>query len=102
MSVLLLIQKRNCSVFYENTEAFVIDTETISVESQNFVLPFGSHEICFFMSFGHVDASISFTLGKNLFIGDALIKDMRTVTKLPTGSYCEVKRNSGIVSEIAR
>lgn len=84
-------EKRNCSVFYENTEAFVIDTEAISVESLNFVLPFGYQEIKFFMTPGHTAASISFTIGKDLFTGDALIKDMRTVTKLPTGSKSELK-----------
>ena len=84
-------EKRNCSVFYENTEAFVIDTETISVESLNFVQPFGNYEIRFFMTPGHTDASISFTIGKCLFTGDALIKDMRTVTKLPTGSRTKLK-----------
>lgn len=84
-------EKRNCSVFYENTEAFMIDTETINVESLNFVLPFGSDEIKFFMTPGHTDASISFTIGKCLFTGDALIKDLRTVTKLPTGSSLKLK-----------
>lgn len=84
-------EKRNCSVFYENTEAFTIDMETISVESLNFVLPFGNQEMKFFMTPGHTDASISFTIGKNLFTGDALIKDMRTVTKLPTGSRSKLK-----------
>lgn len=83
--------KRNCSVFYENTEAFVIDTETISVESLNFARPFGNYEIRFFMTPGHTDASISFMMGKCLFTGDALIKDMRTVTKLPTGSIKKLK-----------
>ncbi len=84
-------EKRNCSVFYENTEAFVIDTETISVESLSFVLPFGSDEIKFLMTPGHTDASISFTIGKCLFTGDAMIKNMRTVTKLPTGSRTKLK-----------
>lgn len=84
-------EKRNCSVFYENTEAFVIDSETINVESLNFILPFGGDEVKLLMTPGHTDASISFTIGKCLFTGDALIKDMRTVTKLPTGSRTKLK-----------
>lgn len=85
--------KRNCSVFYENTEAFVIDTETISVESLNFVRPFGNYEIRFFMTPGHTNAGISFTIGTCLFTGDALIKGLRTVTKLPTGSSSKLKES---------
>ena len=83
--------KNNCSVFYDNSEAFIIDTDTISVEVLNFKLPFGGDEIKCYMTPGHTDASISFTIGKCLFTGDALIKEMRTVTKLPTGSVPKLK-----------
>lgn len=93
-------EKRNCSVFYDNNEAFVIDTETISVESLNSMLPFGSDEIKFFKTPGHTDASISFTIGKCLFTGDALIKDMRTVTKLPTGSRLKLKGTMNLYRKI--
>lgn len=84
-------EKSNCSVFYEHTEAFIIDTETISVESLNFSLPFGNDEIKFFMTPGHTDSCVSFTLGNCLFTGDALINDLRTVTKLPTGSRLKLR-----------
>ena len=78
-------------MFYENTEAFVIDSKSISVESLNYVLPFVSDEIKLFDTPGHTDASISFVIRKNLFTGDELIKDMPTVTKLPTGSKAKLK-----------
>lgn len=83
--------KKNCSVFYDNLEAFEIDSETISVEDLNFKLFWGSYEVKFYLTPGHTDASISFTIGGGLFTGDALIKDMRTVTKLPTGSMVKLK-----------
>jgi len=79
-------------VFYENTEAFVIENETISVESLDFTLPFGSDEIKFIMTPGHTEASVSFTIGKWVITGDALIKDLRTITKLPTGSRSKLKK----------
>ena len=84
-------EKRNCSVFYDNTEAFEIHLGTISIETLNFTLKFGNDVIRFFTTPGHTDASISFMMGKCLFTGDALIKDMRTVTKLPTGSIKKLK-----------
>lgn len=83
-------EKRNCSVFYDNKERFVIKSQTISVESLNYVLPFGDTELRFFESPGHTNASICFTVGQNLFTGDTLIKDLRTVTKLPTGSVTKL------------
>ena len=79
-------EKRNCSVFYDNKEAFIINCETISTESIDHTLEYYGHEIVFFKTPGHTDASISFIVGDFLFTGDTLIKDERTVTKLPTGS----------------
>ena len=32
-------------------------------------------------------------VGQNLFTGDTLIKDLRTVTKLPTGSVVELQES---------
>lgn len=79
-------EKRNCSVFYDNKEAFTINCETISTESIDNVLVFGNHKIHFYHTPGHTDASISFVVDSFLFTGDTLIRDEKTVTKLPTGS----------------
>lgn len=79
-------EKRNCSVFYDINERFVINSQCISIESLGSVLPFAGTEIDFFSTQGHTDACMSFLIGKNLFTGDLLIKGERTVTKLPTGS----------------
>lgn len=93
-------EKRNCSVFYDNKELFVITNPTISVESLNYVLPFGSSELCFFDSPGHTNASICFTIGHSLFTGDTLIKDLRTVTKLPTGSVEKLQETKEALQDL--
>lgn len=92
----LPLEKRNCSVFYDYNERFVITSKTISVESLNNVLPFGGNEIRFFMTPGHTNASVCFTIEQNLFTGDTLIKDLRTVTKLPTGSVAKLQESIGL------
>jgi glyoxylase-like metal-dependent hydrolase (beta-lactamase superfamily II) len=78
--------KRNCSLFYDNKEAFTINCEVVSVESLSNVMKLGGYSIQFYHTPGHTDASISFVIGNYLLTGDTLIKDERTVTKLPTGS----------------
>lgn len=83
--------KRNCSLFYDNKEAFTINTEAISIESIGNKLPFAGRTIRFLMTPGHTDASICFLIGKFLFTGDTLIKDERTVTKLPTGAVSKLR-----------
>ena len=86
----LPFEKRNCSVFYDYKERFVITSKTISVEFLNNVLPFAGKEIRFFSTPGHTNASVCFTIGRNIFTGDTLIKGLRTVTKLPTGSVAKL------------
>lgn len=84
-------EKRNCSVFYDNKEAFTINGETISTESIGNVVAFGNHIFHFYNTPGHTDASISLVVDGFLFTGDTLIKDEKTVTKLPTGSVEKLK-----------
>jgi len=86
-------EKRNCSVFYDNKEAFTINCETISTESISNELEFENHKIYFYNTPGHTDASISFVIDDFLFTGDTLIKDEKTVTKLPTGSVEKLKNS---------
>lgn len=86
-------EKRNCSVFYDSSEGFTIDSETISVDSIGDAVQFNSHKIAFYRTPGHTDASISFVVGRYLFTGDTLIKGEKTVTKLPTGSADKLKES---------
>lgn len=55
--------KRNCSVFYDNKEAFTINSETLSVELLSHEMKFNDNLIRFFLTPGHTEASISFVIG---------------------------------------
>lgn len=76
----------NCSAMYDDTMAVVINGSVVSIESLGMKLQFGDETINFYSTPGHSDASVSFTVSSCLFTGDALIRDLKTVTKLPTGS----------------
>lgn len=93
-------EKKNCSVFYNNKESFVITHPTIHVDAIGFKLSFEDYDVHFFVTPGHTDASICFTIGKCLFTGDTLIKDTRTVTKLPTGSVVRLKESLTFLSSM--
>ena len=93
-------EKRNCSVFYDNMDAFIIKSETICVESINNTLDYNGHKLVFFYTPGHTDASISFVVDKYLFTGDTLIKDEKTVTKLPTGSVEKLKETVTFLAKL--
>lgn len=54
--------KRNCSVFYDNSDAFTIVSKTISVESLEMCLSFLNKGIRFYSTPGHTKACICFLL----------------------------------------
>ena len=98
--------KKNCSVFYDNAIAFTIESETISIESLRLEIDFQGTTIQFKNTPGHSDASICFYVENFLFTGDTLIKDIKTVTKLCSGSkekledslsYLESLKGNGFV-----
>lgn len=93
-------EKRNCSVFYDNTDSFAINCTIISVESLKWHMSFVNTTIRFFLTPGHTDASISFVVANMLFTGDTLIKDQRTVTKLPTGSVEKLQESIMLFSRM--
>ncbi len=93
-------EKLNCSVFYDNHERFSITSKTISVESIGNQLQFAGENLHFFSTLGHSDGSICFICRNSLFTGDTLIKDTRTVTKLPTGSVEKLKASITLIQEM--
>lgn len=79
-------EKRNCSVFYDNTRAYVINPADIIVEEIGMEMTWNSHNIRIIRTPGHTPASISIKVENNIFTGDAWIKGLKTVTKLPGGN----------------
>jgi hydroxyacylglutathione hydrolase len=76
--------KKNMSLFY-NQEGFKINSADILYEQINYKLLWNEFNIDFFKTPGHTDSSFSIHIQNYLFVGDLMILDTRTVTKLPTG-----------------
>ena len=72
----------------------------INVEFIDFELLFDAKKIRFFLTPGHTDASISFIADKFIFTGDTLLKGIKTVTKLPTGSLAKLKKSLQMYSKL--
>jgi len=77
--------KKNLSLFHD-TIGFCLHDADILIEDVGFRMKWNSEQILFMNTPGHSNCSISFELGKFLFSGDLFIKDIATVTKLPSGS----------------
>lgn len=92
--------KRNCSVFYDNSQCFEVHCRIIKVEQLKYVLDFAGVKILFFNTPGHTDASISILADKYLFSGDTLIYKSKTITKLPTGSESKLEQSMSLYKSL--
>lgn len=77
-------KKKNLSIFF-NQIGFEVKPKNIQLVS-NEILLINKFKIQFKETPGHSLGSISFWLNDSLFAGDVLIKNTKTVTKLPGGS----------------
>jgi hydroxyacylglutathione hydrolase len=82
-------KKKNLSVF-QDQKGFEINTKNV-IKVADEVLRLGNISIQFKVTLGHSLGSISFWVNNNLFTGDVLIKDTKTVTKLPGGCKKQLK-----------
>lgn len=77
--------KRNFSLYHEGM-AYAAMPADLVFNTDEMILPWGSREIRLHLTPGHSLGSICIELADQLFTGDTLIKEERTVVKLPGGS----------------
>lgn len=78
--------KRNLSLFQDQRGFSVQGELALGVSDSDTLFTWKGYDLMLFPTGGHTNAGISFIIGKWLFTGDTLICDIKTVTKLYTGS----------------
>ena len=91
-SELIQNRKRNLSIYYDEV-GFEIQGNNVHVEDINFEFDWFKRKIRFFSTPGHTDASISFIIDNNLFVGDLIMDKNITVTNLPHGNKEKLKNS---------
>lgn len=81
---LIADKKKNLSIFYDQV-GFEILPRNVKVVSDE-MITLGDYVLRFREILGHSLGSVSFWINDLLFSGDLIIKDTKTVTKLPGGS----------------
>jgi glyoxylase-like metal-dependent hydrolase (beta-lactamase superfamily II) len=84
-SLKIIDKKKNMSVFY-NQIGFETFPADLIIEDINYQLIWNGENIKFIDVPGHTNASVCILIENNLFTGDTIIKNTKTVTKLPDGS----------------
>lgn len=59
--------------------------------TDNDIIEWNGYNLNVIQTLGHTDDSISIIIEKNIFTGDALLKNIPTVTKLPSGNAIQLK-----------
>ncbi len=77
--------KMNLSLF-SNMSGFSVINGITKIEQYNIPIEWHGNNIIYYEAQGHSLGGICILFTKYLFTGDSLIKDMKTVTKLKTGS----------------
>lgn len=78
-------KKKNHSVFFQQP-GFELKPADIILDDNNWTFEWYNHKMNFYPAQGHTASGIIFKLDNYIFTGDELIKGIRTVTKLKTGS----------------
>ncbi len=84
-AIKIIDKKKNMSVFY-NKVGFETYPADILIEDLNYRILFLDNIIEFISTPGHTDGSICILIKDNLFTGDLIIRNLKTVIKLPGGS----------------
>lgn len=78
-------KKKNYSVFHQQP-GFALKPADIILDDVNWSISWNDYELRFLPAQGHSASGILLFFDKYIFTGDTLIKDIKTVTKLKTGS----------------
>jgi glyoxylase-like metal-dependent hydrolase (beta-lactamase superfamily II) len=87
--------KRNYSAFYG--DIIEIKKVDVFVEDLNFSLNLSSMNLQFLLTPGHSPGGISIQIGRYLFSGDTIMKNMRTFIRLPESDRNLLKKSIDII-----
>lgn len=84
--------KRNLSLFY-NQVGFSSNVADICISDRTFIMDRNNQRIICFKTPGHTIGSMCILVDSKLFTGDTLLKNDKTVTKLPGGDAESLKES---------
>ena len=96
-SLRIVDSKKNMSLFY-NQIGFETYPGDIHIEEINHNLEWNNKKIEFISTKGHSNASICILIDNHLFSGDTIIKNIKTVIKLPCGSKEKLIKSLSILN----
>jgi glyoxylase-like metal-dependent hydrolase (beta-lactamase superfamily II) len=97
-SEMLPFPKKNLSAFYP-VAPYAAERADILTQEESERLPWGMEEIILHASPGHTTGCLTVEMQRMLFTGDTLIKDEKTVVKLPGGNGASLAKSLKFIFE---
>lgn len=93
----IIAKKKNMSIFY-NQVGFETYPADIHIENIDNQIEWNGEKVEFIATQGHTDASICILIDNNLFTGDTVIKNIKTIIKLPGGSKTKLQESFSLIN----
>ena len=91
-SDMLPFPKKNLSAFH-SVPPYTAERADVLISKKCDNLPWGSEKIILHLSPGHTAGCLTIEMPRMLFTGDTLIKDAKTVVKLPSGDRASLRES---------
>ncbi len=91
--------KRNLSIFYDQ-KGFNCSPADILIDHNNFEISWRKNSLNFYLTPGHSEGGICFSLGNNLFTGDTLLQSYKAIVKLPGGDKQKLEDSINMLFEL--
>lgn len=89
-------KKKNMSIFY-NQLGFETYAADVLIDDDNNCLIWNGIQVEFILTPGHTNASLCILINNHLFTGDTIIKNFKTVVKLPGGSKLKLRESLSLL-----
>jgi glyoxylase-like metal-dependent hydrolase (beta-lactamase superfamily II) len=94
-------KKKNLSLFFDQT-GFEISSIDITIEDIREHFIWQGNKFEFYLTPGHSPGSITTFTNNCIFVGDLIIKEEKTITKLPGGSNIELMKSLTLIYDLAK
>jgi hydroxyacylglutathione hydrolase len=91
--------KKNLSLFFDQ-KGFNCSPADILIERNNSQIIWQKNNLHFYLTPGHSEGGLCFSLRNNLFTGDTLLQSSKTIVKLPGGDKRKLDDSINMISEL--
>lgn len=95
----IINSKKNLSLFFDQ-KGFNCSPADILIDKNNSVIIWQKNNLHFYLTPGHSEGGLCFSLGNKLFTGDTLLQSSKAIVKLPGGDKQKLDESINMLFEL--